>query len=955
MQRLPSKPPKPHLLALACLGLLSSGLRAQTPTEPQNLERVEVTGSHIKRATDEGSSPVQVLRREELQRLGANTVQQLLSAISSNSGGLSDLDGANSFAAGSSGTSQRNLGKQSTLVLLNFRRVAPYPLADFSEVFTNLDALPAEAVERIEILKAGGAAIYGSDAVAGVINIITRQDYQGLQVSASHQQALGIGKFPEDRASLTAGHGDLGKNGYNLFAHLEVFKRGEQGSWRELMPDVNPDYKTAFPGLGGPDTYSDFSPTGNLFPAGAPPKALPGCAAPLVNGLCLHDTLAEAKVSPASQRSNLLLRARYRPSDKLEGFTELLWSRTSNSYGASAFSNQWPYQWLNPRTGQPLSFVPRRGLPAGHPLNPSPMDAEFHYRFGDAQPSNELRSSQYRLVTGLLGSWDALDWELAAGVTGGRTKLNVRGQFASDSGFKELVGDYRAFPLPPDFFNKPNGYKLGGNNSPEVISRLFPDLGWDGDNRQLFVDGKVSGEIAQWSTGAVGLAAGFDFRQDRMTILPTQNIRDGDIIGLGSSQSDGKRNIAALYSELSLPLTRQLTAELAARVDKYDGFGAHGSPKLALRYQASPQWLLRGALETGFRAPNLTESATSTKSSFTGPTQDPRRCDASQALAADLRAQADALPPGHPMRGALLGRAGYVGFIECGGFMNLVSLNNPALKPETSRSLSLGTVIEPAKGWNIGLDYYNIQRKDEISLRDPVSLLATEGAQPAGVIQREADPNRDRTFITPAERAKYFNATRPYAGGVLLITNRFENQFKTRTSGLDFSLNASQPTAWGKLGWTVDASYLLNFQQWLASKDDWSVNMAGRYSFPRLKMRNTLSLQRGDFNHALSLSYAGSTSLQGNDDDPRYGAEDCRNRAWTEAQCQVAASYRVDYFLAYAGIKNLKLTLNVQNLLNRRPPTDFRAADQARGGAYPFDRQDVTGRTLRLGAEYRFF
>ncbi len=952
MQRLPFKP---HLLALACLGLLSSGLRAQTTAAPQSLERVEVTGSHIKRATDEGSSPVQVLRREELQRLGANTVQQLLSAISSNSGGLSDLDGANSFAAGSSGTSQRNLGKQSTLVLLNFRRVAPYPLADFSEVFTNLDALPAEAVERIEILKSGGAAIYGSDAVAGVINIITRQDYQGLQASASHQQALGLGKFPEDRVSLTAGHGDLARNGYNVFGHLEFFKRGEESSWRELLPDVNPEYKTAFPRLGGRDTYSAFSPTGNVFPLDGPPRALPGCPTPLVDGLCLYDTLATAKVATGSERTNLLLRARYRPSSSLEGFTELLWSHTSNSYGAGGFSNEWPYQWMDPRTGQTLSFVPRRGLPAGHPLNPSRMESGLYYRFGDAKPANELRSSQYRLLTGLQGSWDALDWELAAGVTGGRTQMDIRGMFASDSGFKEMIGDYRAMPLAPDFFNKPNGYKLGGNNSAEVINRLFPTLGWQGENRQVFVDGKLSGEVAQWSTGAVGLAAGFDVRQDRMTITPTENIRTGDIIGLGTSQSDGKRNIAAAYAELSLPLTRQLTAELAARVDKYEGFGAHGSPKLALRYQAAPQWLLRGAVETGFRAPNLTESATSTKASFAGNVHDPRRCDAAQALAKDLRSLAASLPPGDPNAGALQARAGYVSYVECSGAVNVVSLNNPDLKPETSRSFSLGTVIEPAKGWNLGVDYFHILRKDEISLRDTADLLATEAAQAPGVVRRETDPMRDHTFISPAERAKYFGADRPYAGAITGITNRFENQFQTRTSGVDISLNGTLPTSFGKLGWGVDATYLLNYQQWLASKGDWSVNMAGHYRFPRLKLRNTLSLQHGDYSHALSLQYGSGTSLDGNDDDVGYGAADCARKGWTTAQCHVNAYKRLDYFLAYAGIKHLRLTLNVQNLLNTRPPVDFRAADQARGGAYPFDRADVTGRTLRVGAEYKFF
>jgi iron complex outermembrane recepter protein len=133
--------------------------QAQQPTQ-----RIEITGSNIKRVDLETASPVQIIRREDIQRSGANSVKELLDQLVSASNTLSDIGGSNSFASGASSANLRNLGKTSTLILLNSRRVAPYALADFNEVFTNLDALPIDAVDRVEVLKNGASAIYGSDA-----------------------------------------------------------------------------------------------------------------------------------------------------------------------------------------------------------------------------------------------------------------------------------------------------------------------------------------------------------------------------------------------------------------------------------------------------------------------------------------------------------------------------------------------------------------------------------------------------------------------------------------------------------------------------------------------------------------------------------------------------------------------------------------------------------------------
>ena len=170
---------------------LAQSALAQAPLPAQSLPLVEVTGSNIKQAEAEGAAPVQVITREEIQRTGANSLKELFDAYFSIGAGQSDTGGRGTFSAGSSAAALRGISSRSTLVLLNSRRVAPYPLAEYSDIFVNIDSLPLEAVERVEILRSGASAIYGSEAVAGVINIITRQSYQGLSARASHQHSGG--------------------------------------------------------------------------------------------------------------------------------------------------------------------------------------------------------------------------------------------------------------------------------------------------------------------------------------------------------------------------------------------------------------------------------------------------------------------------------------------------------------------------------------------------------------------------------------------------------------------------------------------------------------------------------------------------------------------------------------------------------------------------------------------
>ena len=214
-------------LMVACGGVMLSAGPTAFAQNTTTLERVEVTGSNIRRINTETASPVLALTREDIAKSGRSSVAELLQTLSVDNQGSVPKNFGAGFASGASGISLRGLGAASTLVLLNGRRIAPFGLADDGQkVFSDLNLIPLEAVERIEILKDGGSAIYGSDAIAGVVNVILRKDYQGFAVNASYGTTQ-YGNGQEKRVSITGGFGDLQRQGFNVLANLEVGRQGE--------------------------------------------------------------------------------------------------------------------------------------------------------------------------------------------------------------------------------------------------------------------------------------------------------------------------------------------------------------------------------------------------------------------------------------------------------------------------------------------------------------------------------------------------------------------------------------------------------------------------------------------------------------------------------------------------------------------------------------------------------
>ena len=933
---------QPSTLRLTALAaaLLALNVQAQTtepqqPQQPQQLQRVEITGSNIKRINAETAVPVQVVTRAQIEASGVTTVKGLIDELSASTGGLSDIEGGNRFSPGASAISFRGLGEKATLVLLNGRRIAPYGLADYATLITNVDALPIDAIERVEVLKSGASAIYGSDAIAGVVNFITRRDFKGFVAGASYADSLNKPVFGEKNAYVLAGMGDIAQDRFNVFGMLSGYQR-DPLFYSEIINDT-PERLTQYsPSYGTPST---FSYPGNIIGQGA----LAGCTTKNAAGLCVYNRYERFQAIPDNKRLNFTGQFRFALDADTEVFVDAMASRTEVAY-SGAFqtyggANTGPIVWGNPGNNTSQTFR-YRNLPATHPLNTLGRPAEFRYRFVDSGEGKSVEATEYRVVAGIKGIWNNYDWEVALNQMGSDVDSKDRGSF-SNSGFKAMIGDYNN--PGADFFNKTGGYKIGQVNSAEVLNTLFPTYGYKGSNKTTTLDAKMSGELMALPAGMMSFAAGLVLTKENIKIDPTANLRAGDIVGNGLSAADSSRNFSAVFGELSVPVLKSLEAQVAARLDKYPGFGAHFSPKLALRFQPAKEFLLRGTIENGFRAPNLTESADSTKFAFQNA-PDPKRCAPARNLQRDLRAQAAPLPNSDPNKALLLARGDSAVSNECGSAA-LITRNNPDLKPETARTVSAGFVFEPVNEFSLALDYWNIERKDEIAARSGSRLLSEEGAGSPNVLR---DPIALDPTFTAAERAQY-GVT---AGKLSAVLRQFVNLNKTKTDGFDLEARFRTDTPIGKLGVTLTGTYTQGYHLWNTTTNQWSANYAGGYTTPRLRSNVSFSLRTPQWTHALSFRNSTGYKIDYNADD-----DTCAENVGfgvDPKDCRVPGNTVTDYYIAYNGIKHLQLSMNFFNIFNKGAPTDVRAFAIDDSGIIPQNFQDAKRSSYRFNVKYTF-
>lgn len=645
----------PSLIAGATLAL-TAGFTTTTyaADEVKKVERIEVTGSRIKRSDMEGPSPVQSISRADIDNMGYDNLQQLLERMPVAGSGTFSTRGNNqdSTANGSAAVSLRGLGADATLVLINGRRVAISAFAEgITNSFVDINSIPVSAIERIDILKDGASAIYGSDAVAGVVNVILKKDIDGIEVNLGYGGTDGP-NYEETSASIVWGTSNEKSSASVIIDYFKntSLSSGEMGSLGTA------DQRA----LGGKDFRSSRGFPGS-FDVNGVQMADPSCPTDRVSSSnsCVFDYGPYGYIAPASERIGAISQFEYRFDNDITAFLEMAVQHNSSvAMGAPT----------------PLDKGAALTVPANHPNNPFGQEVGINYfRTVDAGARQwDIESDTMRFVAGLRGEFNDWSWETA--VQKGRSKSvqtgdRSQGWVRTDFLQQEIdAGNYNPFG--------------GTYNDPAVIDRITTSLVRQGESHMTSFDANISGEAFSFGDDIVMMAAGIEYREEDVTDTPDDQFRRGLIFGTEAVSAAASRDQYAAYVEFSIPLADTLELQLAGRHDDYSDFGTTTNPKVALRWAPTDEITVRGSWAQGFRAPSLAQVGLgpSEKSQFF---KDNYRCDATGL-------DCDALD------------------------YNIEFAGNPDLQPEESESWNVGFIWAPNAEFGLSVDVWSITQDNKI-------------------------------------------------------------------------------------------------------------------------------------------------------------------------------------------------------------------------------------------------
>jgi iron complex outermembrane receptor protein len=708
-----------------CSGVLlalGGALVATSATaQAQPAQTIEVTGSRIKRADSEGSLPVTVIKREDLEASGATTVAEFVRNISfSTSGNFRPQSG--SSAQSFSEVSLRGLGSARTLVLVDGRRVAKAPnVGDAAD----MNSIPMAAVERIEILTDGASAIYGSDAIGGVINVILRKDFEGLHVSVGttkpsikggdRQEMSAIMGVRSDKGRFVAGVSKTSRDiifvrdypwgadvGASSFSN--AFYQAVDDGDGNLVANIN---NGGFRGNAGSCDFADkgfyvaASPATPTAPAG-PPR-------------CRYNFNLVAADEAASGAKSVFARGDVRIGSDWTAYMNV--SSTNNT----SFGRYAPVPdtiLIEANSAGNLSTTPNERVFLAHRFAAA----------GNRDTSTDAHVND--IVIGAQGSLYGLD--IDAGVRRTTSKYVEVGR-----GF--IVRDAATAAINNGTYNIVNPFA----NSEAVLKSITTTIGRDGLWAQSDAYASATMDLFKVGSGNARLYVGAEYsKQDYKDIYDSLS-EAGQVLGSAGTSAAGSRKVGALTSEMLLPFTKTLEGTLAARYEKYSDYGNDFSPKASLRYQPEKNLTFRASAGRGFRAPSLPQLYT--KPAFSADSVvDERHCLADGGVDPD----------------------------ECDNTafqINGLVISNPNLKSEKSTQFSVGAVWDATSDLSLKADYWNTKIEN---------VLNAVSAQQ--IVDRD---NGDSPLPIPAG----LRILRAANGSILQITRGFTNEGVWKIAGLDLS------------------------------------------------------------------------------------------------------------------------------------------------------------------------
>ncbi|RUO43953.1 TonB-dependent receptor [Aliidiomarina taiwanensis] len=737
----------------------------QESATTKRVERIQVTGSRINRTSMEGASQVEVIDRDRIEASGFNNLQQILERLPAAGVGTFSTQGnsQDTTANGAAAISLRGFGADSTLVLLNGRRIAVSSFAEgVANTFVDINSIPVAAIERIDILKDGASAIYGSDAVAGVVNIILRDDFDGLDVSASYGGTTGDVSYEETTMNMVWG---MKGESSSTTIIMDYWKNTSiMGS--EMGQFGNPD-QTA---QGGPDRRSSRGFPGSFILNGQE-VADPDCPPDSLKGTrCVFNYGPFAQVFPEAERAGALILSKRQLTDSIEGYIEIAAQHNRSKAG-----------------GAPTPLDADAGLyvPADHPNNPwnERVDINF-FRTVDAGPRIwDIESDTIRFVAGLRGDWNQWQWDTSfqkgrssSMQTGNRSQGWVRTDFLQE---QINAGNYNPF---------------GGHvNSPEVIDAITTTLVRQGQSHLTAWDANITGELFEFGDHFISMAAGLEYREEDVFDQPDDQFQRGLIFGTESVQAQAARDQWAAYAEFLVPITYDLELTVAGRYDKYSDFGSTFNPQAKLLWRATDDLTFRASYGEGFRAPSLAQIGL-------GPSQvstffvDTYRCQESGNGCDQLD-------------------------------YTIIFSGSDSLEAEESSNYNLGVVWQATEAFDVSFDYWSITQDNKIDQNDYENVYAAECNDPNSTVCVRHDPLPGETLGGLAElHNSYINFASQKATGLDVSANYKMNL--DSLGDLRFGVDWSYLQKFEKNGIDYTGEYEYPAHRWTA-RTEWSREAMG--------------------------------------------------------------------------------------------------------------------------------
>jgi iron complex outermembrane receptor protein len=891
-----------------------------------NLEEVIVTGSSIKQINGETALPVQIVKREEIERTGATTVEQLFRdiAAASSAGATVAAQSTGNQVGAISTISLRGLGSGRTLILVNGKRTAVYGGGSIGAAGNSVDisSIPVAAIERVEILKDGASSVYGSDAIAGVVNFILRENFQGAEVNVTGGTPTGHGGGQQETVAAYLGHGDLTQDRYNAalgfnFDHNSTLL----GRDRPFATRYSPGY--------GNDVTSGFAfPANAAIPAnpvltkGGTRNPLAGNCAPSLNDVnfptsCRFDNSPYDSLDPEVTKYSVSLNAQLAVIDGGQVYTEDSFSRvkTWTTVQPVPLSYQNPLQPSDPYTAYLAnllkSYPGLKGVTAGEgafllPPSSPYYPAAFAARYGIAgQPLNliyrdfangprltEDTADTTRVAVGFrgdTGGWDYDTWFLYSQV---KVHEDLLAGYALYSKMMPLLDSGVINPFGPT--NDPNALA-------EAQSDTFVGQDFQSKTSLTSLNGRISRDLASLPAGPLSGAVGGEVRRETFEFDPAQAIQTGDIAGQGGNQlpESVSRNVESAFVEFNAYALKSLQVDAAVRFDNYQGTGNTVNPKGSLRWQPVPWLLLRGSAGTGFRAPSLTDLYAAQATSVTANgTRDWLKCPTFDA--------------NNP---------------ACAFQFTTVTGGNPHLTPEKSQSYTLGAVFQPTRDLSVDVDSFWIFLKNQI---------VVGGLSYATIMQSAASEMQYASFIT-----------RNANGDVVSINQTNANLFKSAVSGFDVDLKYHLDLGKaGRFSLYGDSTYFYRYViqnadgTWTSEVDKGLALVTTNGGVvARFRYNLTAGYELGPWGLSLTQNY-----------QKRY--HDTASSI-TGVTRFVEPYVTIDGQMYYSPTKSLRVTLGVKNLFNRVPPyANYAATANNFIGGYDISYGDPLLRYVYLGAVY---